>query len=578
MRIRILTIGSALVVTASGAEAAKPAPPFTRATDDKGQELLSHRLETAFQSFMTGCPGLGPPIKMKNGDKISAINHDIVERLSLADEKINLQLAVLRADKIDLAGVFAYIYEEGELAKPKWESSQFLSIPEADQGKLLHPYFPRVNYSSSCGAVIDAALRADAGVSFGPATLKAALQADYNKSTNRSLRVARGRFSSPIWEMWSSGQTNDPNRIKHVFYSGMLFWDWYRNRTPATYRILTYFNGTYIFQETSNSGEGSAGGSVGGRVAIPFVTAQSDAKSEMKYESVLLITDPNILIDVESNVKPYGSELMPSVQDIADRIELNTPVQIRYDEGQQINAGQSKNFFADIYAMPAAFCNNNSWDVRDSRTAGATSTQLKLSDPAKPGEDEVGPYCRFRIKYTPGEQAQSGDAALTPYLFSSSATNNVHLKLALRDVSFNQQAGPTLDLIRTGQVKIDPVAGSSPPQFNLSWQVDFELDDDEAGLDITRIDVSKVRLRCPDNTMTGGGVTFKAEFLGASSQASRSLRMTGTGVYQGALDPNAYENVACTMTGPIIYSPKEGSKIRKTVPEVTLMYPRPKAS
>lgn len=569
--VRLGTCAFAIVtlVIATSAEA-RPPQPFEVRTNPEGLPYLSYPLEQRFKSFIGACPGLSVPLRLKNRREISAIHNGIITGLRLQTDNPVYH----SGRRINLAGIFGYVYSDSERTAPQWEPGQFLTIAD---NRLLDFRFSALTYSATCGSVVNAALQADAGGTFPVATVQAALRAEVETSRRRSLELVHGRFLSPVVEMSSSSDVGDPNRIKSRFYSGIMFWDWYRDRAPGNYYLLSQFDGTVIYDQTREAAQGSISASAQGRLTLPFATSSLETSARTEQESELEIREFEIFIARNEQRGPSFTFMqMPSAEAAANIVESNTPSRLALDEtGPVVESSQPKYFYAYVHALPPAYCNRSSWQVHDSRLATTVSSNIAIAEnEPEAGADSAGAYCRFRLRYSPGAITAAQDIELSPYLLSTASHQNQRLRLPLGTIQFSGTAGPQLTRLRTEDVQIALIPGHMPPRYSLVWRMQFQLDDDGAFADINRIDTSRIRMRCPDNTMTGV-VTFSPEFIGQSGQVSRTVQLTGRGEHHGQLDTTGMNLVECALVGEVVYVTADGNRrIRRPVPEEKIYYPR----
>lgn len=539
---------------------------------------LGYELETRFSEYAGTC-GLGKPLKMtKNGivnkdpKTISSIDADVIGKLHL-DTGYPIQSPKLAW----LGNTFGYIYAENEWADPQWDPQRLLSFNYQDD-KTMSPFFgfPATQLTASCGSILKSSLNADAGMSFPVATLKAGLDAEYDRRTRTVLRLAKGNFTSPVWAMWQPGGDTS-GRSKARFFVSMLLWNWYHRVQPAgKSKILTSFRGTAFFSETTNNVDGSAGGSLDGHVNLPFlsgganVEARVDGNRELTIQDYAVFVDPDrpevrgaILVDL-----PTLDEVLKAAASTAN------PSKIAISGDNPIASNQSRTFSVEIDALPKAYCEGAAWQVRDAANAAAASSTMTVETAErKPGTT----VCNIVLRYTAGTVQAGKDITLTPYLTSNEEYSGKRIMLPLGRLVLQTTDLPKLTPLPNSQrARVDKVAGSDPVRYTLVWTVDFKLQDNGQFTDKNRIRTGDLGLDCPDGTLTLGDATFESSFAGSSTGSTRTLRLTGTAEFQGGdLIPN-YEYSQCHISGMINFLPLDGSQLleRRIPEEVTLFYPK----
>lgn len=568
----LLFIVAPLLAILSAQAAAESPPPFKKETE-ANKSLLSYQLEREFSNFMAACGGVSVPLKMKkpglftSGEiEVSSIDYDVIEGLKLRSRDYPIESHWERS----LGRIFGYVFTEPEKTSPGWNMGQFLRLDYADQGKMLAAGFPELKFEATCGSIIEGATRSSGEYNFPVATIKGALSAEYNDDKKSSLQIAKGRLLSPIWEMWASENANAANP-GYRFYAGMLFWDWWGNKPPGNYSLMTYFDGTFLFRQTERQSTAKVSASTEASLTLPMVSASGELNMQGSRGSTFSFADFHAYIDVATGAsKTMGFEDVPTVAVIVSAVQQNTRrSNPNYTSGQIIENSEPKLFWVDIFSMPASFCNDG-WEVRDSAIANSPSNSLSFVSIQPAGGNSTA--CRFMFQYTPSVVSQ-GEVSLTPTLFSQSTREGKRLIIPGGTVAFSRNTRPAVGLIKSHPMRSTSIPGV-PNRYELTWTLDLRLDDEGKFANINSINVDSVQISCPENTFTAGVPVFTRNFIGEPGPTVRTLQLTGKVQYEGASDPATAPTVQCTLAGNILFLPGTAAPIFRNVPPVPLTHPR----
>lgn len=581
MSIRYVTA----VAIAALSAIAGPAPvqaqnqaPFATEKNTAGDLLLSYQLERQFENFVQTCPSLEMPLRVSRPRpiggpevrRVSAIDRRVIRELELASAPV-----VSATADLSLPRLFGYVYTGPTLPADRWLDSDFLQLAFEDQSLVLAPGFPQLRMNATCSSVLMGALSANAEFSVPVAALSAAAEADYSNNSRTTLRLANGRFVSPLWEMWEGVNLDDPYRAERQFYAGIVLWSWHRNRPQGDYRLLRSFDGTVIYRQQNIDTSGSVSGSTTARVGIPTATMQTSASARTSSSTTVEIADVNALVGKRSGRAQVEFAPMPTIQTIVDTVAQTTRAPVSYPdpEGPVVTSGQRRNMDVDVAALPAGLCNRGAWTVRDSMTATGTSQTFTMGEPAIVGSG-AGRACRFRLVYS-APASVSGDTALTPVLVSTGTNGGSPLKLPISGVRFETTTGPRLAFQASDGPHLAAIPGSTPPTWTLGWTVKLRLRDWPPFSAIDQIDVSELTVECPAGTSMHGAPAFTAAFVGPATSV-RDIWLTGSGSYAGALNAARPDTVMCKLAGDVVYRGTSGEvRLRRAAPAVDLAYPVP---
>lgn len=584
-RAPLLLAATSLMGACATTAVGETIPPFTQRLNADNQPLLSYELESRFAGLVGQCIQRTPPLRMRRGSRgdddnpVSSIDYELITArvfglLSEAPPTIR------QIEPVSVGRLFSYVYPDAEREQqpPRFAQQLMLQLVEADLDKIMPPGFGEARYEASCGSVIEGALRANTGYSFGVATVQAALNSEYRQQSRTVFQIARGRFTSPIWNMWEGADSNSPIRDRQRMYAAMLLWDWYRQERPANHHILTWFEGTSVHQERRRGGASSIGGSVEARLSLPFVSADGSVRGRMSQESDLVIVQPEVFVDTA----PSGGETMhfepiPTPQRIAEVIGLlNSIAEITERGDAQVQPGQARYFRAEVDGLPVAYCSTN-WEVRDNRSAAAASRLLSLEEATRIAEGDRR-LCQFRIRYSPAANS-TGTVSLVPHLVSAPASGTQdRVWIRLGEVSYTSQPPPTLiHRSSTGPTLPPAVIGNAP--IPLAWSVNLRMADQGRFRDVDRIDSTGATLECPVGTISGTEPVFDHRFSGSGSSSAITLILDGTAQYEGQLNLTAVDYEQCHLAGKLRFTPVSGgTPIDVDVPRVVLAYPRPRVA
>lgn len=558
----------------AGSAAAQSPAPFSARLNSASQPLLSYPIEQSFTEYVRDCSGQIPLTIRRPGllgptRQVSAIDPRIIGRLNLTANP-----TILKDLEMSLGRVFGHVYNSRDVSAATFENRNFLRLTYEDRDKILQPGFPSTRLEASCISILAGALSANADFAFPTATLQAALEAESRTDSRSTMEVVRGRFNSPVWEMWDGSTIENFDRARHKFYAGILFWDWY-SPGSGNRSLLEYFDGTVIYRQTRTETDQQTDAEASGRVNIPMFTAAASVDGELRQQSSYALEDFHVLIDTPRTGAPAttGWRAFPDLAAIVAAVENASPAELSAPDGPMIDPTQPKMLHADIQSLPAAYCNRSSWQVRDSRSATGPSSQLALaSDPLQVRKDNRT-VCRFQISYTPPASTTTGDVALTPFLASANEKSQRRLWLKLGDVTLTRNAGPELHRLSQQGPSVYPVNGSIPEASDIQWSMRFQLRNIGAYNDTDRIILDNLRLDCAD-VMTNAA-EFAATFDGPLTGSSRTLVLTIRNRFQGALG-TPFDTVQCPVTGEVGYRSPSGAMLWRRVENLTVNFPQPR--
>lgn len=561
--------------------------PFTTERQPNGPLLLSYPLEARFSEFLRDCGGVPTPLQISRLNRfgrsdrrtLSAIDPRIINALGLTTQptiEANLNMSIDR--------VFGHVYAVNNFSRSFGPSDEYLRLDYVDNDKIQPLGFPDTQLSSTCGSILAGALSANADFTLPVTSLQAAVNADSSSSTRSSLEITDGAFRSPIWDMWSGENVLVSDQPRRKVFAALLFWDWYasssqyRRTNPVQHYLLRSFTGTVAYRRTSSQTTASSSASINGRVGVPFISANADFSGNVNQTSSFTATRFNVLVRSRGGVDTYRFEPLPSIANIVSVAEANTVSQFRVpDGGRMVENGQQKTFLADLSGLPAAFCNETAWEVRDSLSATTSSSTLSLGRPSQtPGSGEM--MCTMPIIYSAPSSGTAVDLALRPVLFSTTTLEQRQLRLPLDELRIDRTAGPEWSLVSQTDPVVTPANGTTPQAFNLRWTFNFTVRNIGQYNDINRIDVSNLKLDCP-GVITHDAVVEGA-FSGPASPSSRTLILTVNNFYQGPYsgpaNPPAYDRQPCKVNGYVSYTKTDGSLgARRDIPEISVTFPRP---
>lgn len=413
----LATAVALLAAQHAGAQTPQTIPPFTTVQDTSRRPLLSFQLEQEFKRFLDTCPSAaaqplvltrpkrGLPIRTETLT-VSSIDRDVIRQLRLTENP-----TVAAAADLSLVRLFGYVYT-AETLPDQWPESRFLKLAYDDRSLTLQPGFPALRLRATCSSVLLGALSAAAEYSLPVASLSGALTADFQSRSRSSLRLASGRFVSPIWEMWEGADLSNPDWAKHRLFAAVTLWNWHGGTVVGTPYLLRHFDGTVVYREleTDRTGGGTAQSS--SRLAFPIVTVGTRASAEARETALLEISDMRVFVSQTSNVPALAFEPMPPISQILDAAFGAARPAVTYPEGQRVENGQRRAFQVVLTGLPTGLCEAEAWRLQDARDAASASTALRLEQAER---SEIG--CRFTAVYTaPANGGSGADEVFRPVL------------------------------------------------------------------------------------------------------------------------------------------------------------------
>jgi hypothetical protein len=551
--------------------AQNPPPPIDEARDAKGNPILGGWLETRFQQMVQSCTQSADRLKVEKkglfGDdvkEVSAIPQIVSRELGLQ----SAQSILIQADG-NVIREFGYVYTTDEIAADQHKYASYLNIDYShDATQLTEPGISGIIYSNSCASVMSAAIQASGGYSLPVASVKAGLSADYDQSSSYDLDLVTGMFDSPILLMYYGSVPNiKPSQSK--LYADMLFWKWYSehtDRVSADNWILQEFKGLALYKTGGFKQQTKYGFNVQANVASPFVTANgmADAQFDNRTQVTVNSFQTAALFDVNGDLHRIWFKV-PTIADLTSTISSEASASLDVDNSKVNLIDRSpKSHLEDIVGLPTIFCDASLWRVEGSTVSIKSATEsTKNSQTA----------CVFTVEYLPSDDDLKNGVELS-YSFVNSidggAGKKYDIKIPAAHVALTGTDVPRL--LFAGGSRLWTATNAGAGAATLSWQLVYQLFDDDLIAKESDIDLSNVTLTCPS------GVDAQPILVPTTSSGSPSkkLNVAVTAPFQAAPpDSTTTKYDQCKLGGKVAYTLTGAAKnpVTKLFPDTVIYYP-----
>lgn len=405
----------------------------------------------------------------------------------MIEEFAGLQMnsVILPVEGAQLNPIFRFVYtREGldEFVKDgpgqpwRWLEVDGASVePRADLNNLL--------YVHSCTSMMRAALDAGVNASWPAATLKAALDAEFDQNKNVHFTLVSGRFTSPVTA--ALRQPASAARLDAL----LRIWQFYVNNPTYAAQdvwLLDNLNGWYLANLTgvARRTRGKISSEAGGNWMVASVN--NTMASELRTNADLQASAYRVFVMPEGAAAArYGNfQRLPSLSEI--NLGLNHAVRhLPAEDATKQHAGDGgvQQHRQAVLGMPGFLCSPLAWQPGPLTAPGIPGTVTLLN--VQPNAEEPG-RCTFLISFTPQwaaipQAAKNAGELEIAYEIRSTATVNTAadtqplIITARAPIPLSSQ--PILQSIGAGR----PTASISRDggTYRVQTEVQFQVHDDQ---------------------------------------------------------------------------------------------------
>ncbi len=545
--------------------------------------ILGTELESIYLLYLQGC-GLPNGLKDKKPKKSKASIDPAVAR----ELGANLTRETGSPIAASLGYAFSYVWTqaEGSSGRTTWSNLR-LPLDQRQIAAVPVDGLPSVVQQSSCASIVGGHLQASGGASFPVGTLSMALKAEANRTAQTRLTVMDGTVANPIWKMWDGRDIDNAARTRDQVYAGLVFWAWRAALTApqqAIYasgaKVLTRYNGSYVFRSTRSGDVLKADASAEARAAFG-VSVTSTLSSSVQKDSTLTVEDFKILVRLKPGTNNPDWEMadLPSATAIATMVgQASLHSEIVGIDGAKVDAQIPKDFYLYFPSLPAGLCDNNEWTIEDVASASTLNSFTFISKAVLDNMASEGSSCRFTARFKPGSSnsnVENMDLRLRSKRFIEEGTPLKQVRLDIRLVlDLTRRPVPTVEYASSATPSIAPAAGpGSNTIVNVTYYFDVRQLADYGG--DPGVNTDDVFLNCPGGF---GGAHPKWSSKLQGDGAIRTLALTGSSTYGGVLPSNP-STQDCKISGTIKLRRTSGIiEIPATIQPSLVKYPQPAAN
>lgn len=460
-----LAVSSAVLAAATAVAQGGPGerPPFSQNTDSYGNAGLDGWLETRLDRTMTNCLGYElfkvrnsritaePPEPEKDG-MISALPNYLANGLGITSAPGQNPHIVqvtpsggIPANRLYnyFTNIYAADLTNGKSADPSSLLEIRSSYNPADLIEITpHSGQNSAAYSASCSNVINAKLQA--GVTLPLASIKSALNSQYDGSNTYALNLVYGHFASGLYSALSDlGGLSAVNRV-HNLSVGFAVWDWYRahpDRQDSDNWLLAWLDGVTVYQEYGHKVQTSANASASLTPSlIPYTSLSAETSDTMSFttESNAKAYELAVLIRPGTNLLSW--QFMPLVKPAVLRESLARNLrQTWVSDGPVALADASVDLTGWIDGLPG--CDWAVWQAYGPSADQGSVTLKKLEADATLGTQG----CKATLSYTPSVTLKSQGGTVT-FGLRNSLSGNLALELVFPPLNLSGVDLPRLAL------------------------------------------------------------------------------------------------------------------------------------
>jgi len=373
MRLRVVLTMVAMFLTSIGLVTS----PVT------AQNTVEDVLDNALQDLGTRCfPGnAGRRFRDANDAK------------DLVTDEAELSLPVEEFSGSSLAALFRFVFLTRSLNDWRNNSNINTRFLEMDARDFQPDRdFDNVYYLSSCMSMLKTAINAETGGNVPTASIRAAVNLEFDRTGRQDLSIMRGRFLSPLGRaLRSSGA----ERVR----ANMLIWDYYadRNAKPANAAFLDAVTGWLVItvRDMERRTSGSLNANAGGNWMVASVNATVEARAQTNEQ---LVANGFRVYILSRPTTQASWDTLPSPAAIGKVLSEEAQYQAHPDPSLRYAAqGTVQQHLQVISGVPTEACALAQWNSTVTSTQPTWGT-LRLASvaPISPGSAQ----CAFTVRFT----------------------------------------------------------------------------------------------------------------------------------------------------------------------------------
>jgi len=366
-------------------------------------------------------------------------------------------------------------------------------------------------YTHTCASTINAVAEANADFSIPVAQFRAAVAADYDSSTSRTLSFSYGSFESPVWS-----RLNQPNqRATEVLQTAMAIWTWYKANPQQISQnnwITSRFDGIALYEyagmriqtEASVSGAGSSG----------FLVFKADARAAgaatVSAEGTLSRFQLGYVYDGARGGPIRRLERLPQMDAVARLIERNADVVFEPGSSDPVIYDLTeKTLNFRVRGMPEQVC-REAWSTDDPRTS-------RFETAFGPNVEDG---CLFTAKVNPVQADLASGYAFSPTFLSAAGSGGEGGRLRLRPREiFLPGSLPPFARLDSGGYSVQVDERTIPGVVKLTWPALVLTVSSPSSLTVSAITINQMELICGAETYSAR-VASRDYRLGAINEQS----------------------------------------------------------
>ena len=549
--------------------AQKLVPPIDERTDAKGNPILGGWLEMRFQQMVQSCTQTNERLTVEKkgfwGDDVREVS---AIPLTVSRE-LNLQVpqSLLVQSDGNVIREFGYVYTKGETNTDQHNNASYLDIDYShDAAQLTEPGISGVDYFSTCSSSMSAALQASAGYSLPIASVKAGLSSDYDQSNSYALHLVTGTFDSPVLLMYY-GKVPSVSPSQSKLFADLLFWKWYKDHTDRLSSdnwILQEFKGLALYKTGGFKQQTKFDFNIQGSVTLAAASANGVADAKFENQTQILVSSfqTAAIFDSAGALHRIFFQL-PTIAKLMNDIPLEASASVDVASSTLDLVDKApKVHVQDIAGLPAEFCDPHRWQTQGAQV----SIQAAVED-VKNNQQ----VCSFSVAYTPTDDDLTNGVVLK-YNFVNTIDaadgNKYDLKIPA-GATLNGSNIPRLQL--AGGARFWNASNAGIGLANLTWQLVYQLIDNNRIQNSSDIDLSSVTLTCSPSVDAQPILTATI----TAGAPPKKLTIDATAQFQGAApDPTNSKYSQCKLGGNVIYTlTGAANPVSKPLPDTVLYYP-----
>jgi hypothetical protein len=451
-------------------------------------------------------------------------------------------------------------------------SPNFVKAPRVDQAMLIQ----------TCATAMKGALEANVGYSFPIASLKAAIDADYQDSNSVSLNLIKTTFRSPLWTAYTGVKTTSQS----PFHAAMTILRWYEVNSGRASRVdnklLVEFEGAGVTRVSGAKRNLKVDSSASYSLGIPlFGDSAGSTSGEVSWLTKLEATQYQVaVIERESGGLEIKSMPLPSLANAiakaTETADVTLDRQISGDDFTLYNRSPRTLTYV-IDRLPPSMC-RNVWRVVQNSPA-LTVGIAKVGNPSVIASSAGWQSCRVPVIFSPNAtmsltNAQSLDIVLEYPILSG--INRHTVKLQAETVVFPELRFPHLNLLKTmAKPTAKKMTDDGVTSTRLIWSFTYQLTENGQVENESKIDITGLNTSCtpivPDSKWIQPSRRKQLSYNAAGKLLVIDLEIQWDGDYETATPLPDFST--CELSGEAEFTLTNGKKTKRPFPEAQFQYP-----